>query len=161
MAFYKLCDCGEKNIFEERFLAPRKCKYCGRQLQSKHIIDEDEITENETVPEADDNEPEESSCFRLELVDGEGSIRIPQQGALIGREALGAEMLRDDLEISRVHFAVFCRGLLGLSVYDLSKNGTFVNGEPVEENRAKFAKPGDIIQIHRTAFRVCKSEVEA
>lgn len=158
MAFYKLCDCGKKNVFEQRHLAPRKCAFCGRQLQSKSIIDEDEEINNEPISDTVIDEIVDKSDFHLELLDGNGMIQIPRHGVIIGREAAGAEFVKEDLEISRLHFAVFGRGLLGLSVYDLSKNGTFVNGERVEKEKPKFAKPGDIIQIHKTAFRVCKSE---
>ena len=49
MAFYKLCDCGIKNVFEHRGLAPRKCEKCGRSLLEVSVVDEDLVEEQEEI----------------------------------------------------------------------------------------------------------------
>ena len=158
MAKYKLCDCGRKVFFEKT--APMKCPYCTRFLGNIDAMDESEEAPVETVLETlhPDNVPE--IWFSLDTTEGARTIAVPEEGCVVGREGCGADWLQEDPEISRAHFAVVYRGSLGLMICDLSRNGTYVNGERLESGRAKFIRKGDRVRIHQTIFEVVRHERE-
>lgn len=161
MAFYKLCDCGTKNLFEHRGMAPRKCKNCGRSLLEVSVTDEeDEAEEQESAREAEPaEEPEEEQFFySLDTLDGKSRIVIPAEGAVIGRAALGAELLAEHRAVSREHIYVAYRGRIGLQIEDRSKFGTFVNGEQMIKGTAKFARDGDVIRLYNFELKVKRHE---
>jgi pSer/pThr/pTyr-binding forkhead associated (FHA) protein len=69
---------------------------------------------------------------------------------VVGREA--AALTIEDAEISRRHAALRLRGEI-LELEDLgSLNGTFVNGQRIEE--ATILKAGDIVKLGRTTLEV-------
>lgn len=162
MAFYKLCDCGTKNVFEHRGLAPRKCQNCGRSLLEFSVIDED--LENEPEELVDEVPVTDISLDRfyysLDTVDGTEQIIVPSSGGIIGRNALGAEIFESNHAVSREHIKVSYRGRIGLLIEDMSKFGTFVNDEQLVKGTAKFARDGDIIKLYNFELIVHRHEEE-
>lgn len=161
MAFYKLCDCGEKSIFEHRAKAPRRCGNCGRSLLEFRVMDEaeDEIQEKEIVGENhDDGLKVNSFYYSLDTLDGENSIVIPSTGGIIGRAALGGELLAPYGAISREHIFVRYRGRIGILVEDKSKYGTFVNDEQLIKGTPKFVRDGDIVRLYSLELKVTRHE---
>lgn len=124
MAFYKLCDCGTKNMFEHRGLAPRKCEKCGRSLLEVSVVDEELVEEQEEI--TDEKTSEDISLDRfyysLNTPDGKEQIVIPSSGGIVGRNALGAELLGKHNAVSREHIKVSYRGRIGLLIEDISQN---------------------------------------
>lgn len=150
MAFYKLCDCGTKNMFEHRGLAPRKCENCGRSLLEFSVVDEDLVDDEE---EPIEEKPSEDIAldqfyYSLNTPDGTGQIVIPSSGGIVGRNALGAELLEKHNAVSREHIKVSYRGRIGLLIEDKSKYGTFVNDEQLVKGTTKFARDGDVIKLY-------------
>lgn len=162
MAFYKLCDCGTKNMFEHRGLAPRKCEKCGRSLLEVSAVDEDSVEEQEEI--SDDNHSEdtlvEGLYYSLNTPDGKEQIVIPSAGGIVGRNALGAVMLREHSAVSREHIKVTYRGRIGLLIEDISKYGTFINGEQLVKGTAKFAHDGDVVKLYDYELVVRRHEEE-
>lgn len=148
MAFYKLCDCGVKNVFAHRGMAPRKCSDCGRSLLEVSVVDEDLIEEDEEIIEQPSEDLDvDRFYYSLEAVDGSGSIIIPSSGGVIGRNSLGADILEHKKAVSREHIKVTYRGRIGLLIEDISKFGTFVNDEQMVKGSNKFAREGDTIKL--------------
>ncbi len=163
MAFYKLCDCGTKNHFEHRGLAPRKCENCGRSLLEFSVVDEDLIEENEVEDEGTTPSEDialEQLYYSLDTPDGTAQIIIPSSGGIVGRNALGADILESDHAISREHIKVSYRGRIGLLIEDISKYGTFINGEQLVKGANKFAREGDIIKLYDFELIVRRHEEE-
>jgi pSer/pThr/pTyr-binding forkhead associated (FHA) protein len=80
----------------------------------------------------------------------EGRVIHPANGLTIGRE--GCDVVLPDPEVSRRH-AVIREYEVGTSIEDLgSKNGTFVNGEPVR--RVTVLSTGDHLRFGNTIWRV-------
>ena len=103
-------------MFEHRGLAPRKCEKCGRRLLELSVVDEDLIEEQEDIIE---DKPSEDIAldqlyYSLDTPDGTGQIIIPSSGGIIGRNALGAELLEKHNAVSREHIKVSYRGRIGL-----------------------------------------------
>ena len=163
MAFYKLCDCGTKNLFEHRGLAPRKCHNCGRSLLEASVVDEDLV---EAIEDVVENQSEDIDIsldqlyYSLITPDGTGQIIIPMSGGIVGRNALGAELLEKNLAVSREHIKVSYRGRIGLLIEDRSKYGTFINDEQLVKGATKFARDGDIIRLYDFELVVHRHEEE-
>ena len=91
----------------------------------------------------------------LEVVAGSGvgrRIALAGDELLLGRTVDGDGRLGDDAEASRRH-ARIRRGYDGLVVEDLgSANGTFVNGERIDDCRA--LRGGDELRVGQTTLRV-------
>lgn len=166
MAFYKLCDCGNKSFFEHRGQAPRRCGNCGRSLLEFSVKDEaeDESPEVDILDEPEDKPAEELSVdsfyYSLDTMDGEQSIIIPSTGGIVGRAALGADILENTRAVSREHIFVRYRGRIGVLIEDKSKYGTFVNDEQLIKGTPKFARDGDIVRLYSVELRVTKHEEE-
>lgn len=162
MAFYKLCDCGTKNTFEHRGLAPRKCKNCGRELLEFSVIDEDLIDEQEEIITDQPSNDISLDRFYYSLItpDGQGEIIIPSSGGVVGRNALGSELLEKHHAVSREHIKVSYRGRIGLLIEDISKYGTFINGEQLVKGATKFARDGDKIKLYDFELVVQRHEEE-
>lgn len=150
MAFYKLCDCGTKNMFEHRGLAPRKCENCGRSLLEFSVVDEDLVEDDEELVEEKPSEDIalDQFYYSLNTPDGTGQIIIPSSGGIVGRNALGAELLEKHNAVSREHIKVSYRGRIGLLIEDKSKYGTFINDEQLVKGTTKFARDGDVIKLY-------------
>jgi pSer/pThr/pTyr-binding forkhead associated (FHA) protein len=96
----------------------------------------------------------------IELRDPSGQRRIPLTGdrVSIGKAPENDVVAAGDGTASRLH-AVLERYASGWSIRDLgSRNGTYVNGEPITAERA--LRPGDEITIGETRF-VFRAEVAA
>ncbi len=164
MSFYKLCICGKKNVFESRREAPRKCSNCQRDLLEVSTMDEnkDEVgasgEENEEAEEGGGRQPLPSSdvtyLFSLEDTNGKYSIDIPPCGGILGREALGAEYFSNNMAVSRKHIRVTYRDHMGVMVEDISKFGTYVNGELLMKGSPIHVFNNDIIRLYNVELRV-------
>ena len=152
MAFYKLCDCGHKNYYTQKGLAPRKCEKCPRSLLNVIGVDEDAEDDVPSAAEETSASREgsatESFFYSLDAVDGSGTIYIPRSGCIVGRANLGAEMLGSHRAVSREHIKVLYRGHVGLSIEDISKYGTYINGEQMVKGSIRIARDGDIIRLY-------------
>ena len=166
MAFYKLCDCGSRNIFTHRGLAPRKCENCGRSLLEFSVVDEDDeqdYVDVELAPQninAPGDLEVERFYYSLVALDNSGEITIPSSGGIVGRAALGSDLLQKNRAISREHISVIYRGRIGVLVEDRSKFGTFINGEQLIKGTPKFARDGDIIKLYNLEFQLRKHDEE-
>ena len=93
-----------------------------------------------------------------QLYDEERGVRYPLTGLMkeIGRTSECDRCIPDDGRISRVHSRVDWDGTTWVVVDLGSTNGTWVNGELVEERRLE---PGDILEIGDTKLRFLPLEV--
>ncbi len=84
------------------------------------------------------------------------TLTIPDSGVTIGRQ-VGNVLVLKDHNVSRFHAAIeFRRGLLG--VRDLgSRNGTFVNGEKIND-KGKRLKNGDTVSVGNTKLLIDASK---
>src|SRR3954470_6328876 len=100
-------------------------------------------------------------ALRLRVANGarSGSEITVADELLLGREVEGAGALADDLQVSRRHARIARTEAGGLLIEDLgSRNGTFVNGQPVTEARRVDAR--DRITIGTTAIDVIPVRAE-
>lgn len=160
MAFCKICTCGKKVIFERRFSFPDQCPNCGRRLMDFQTYSEEDlpaetevnqssetVVENEVInkkPFAEINEVNTSYVLRLE--DG-NEICIPDEGGIIGRTEIGAEILAPYNSVSRKHIKVIVKKNIGVMIEDLSSYGTLINGQRIERNSPTRVEPGVIITL--------------
>lgn len=162
MAFYKLCDCGEKNRFAHRGLAPRKCENCGRSLLVFSERDEDDEVEHfdgnrgDIASEVPDDLEVERFYYSLIALDGSGEIILPSAGGIVGRAALGADLLQSHSAVSREHISVVYRGRIGILIEDMSKFGTCVNDEQLVKGTSKFARDGDVVKLYNFELQIKK-----
>ena len=152
MAFYKICACGTKTVFEKRMSYPDFCYNCGRRLDDFQTHDEAEQqeagTEQETESKVKDvnidipvREDRDTSSFGrvktknyyLKLGNGK-EIDIPPQGCIIGRTETGAEVLGDYPSVSRQHLKISPGMRRGLIIEDISSYGTLADGKRLEKN---------------------------
>ena len=88
-----------------------------------------------------------------------GSVRLNGDVVRVGRDDSNDIMLTDDLMVSRRH-CVLERLAAGWAVSDRgSRNGTFVNGQPIEQPRPLY--PGDEIAMGETRLVYREDEPEA
>ena len=71
--------------------------------------------------------------YALQFTSG-AEIIIPDEGGIIGRTELGAELLADYPSISRKHIRVIPRRNLGVIIEDISSYGTLVDGKRIDKN---------------------------
>ena len=146
MSFCKICSCGEKIVFERRLSFPDNCPSCGRRLVDFLTYNEDDPKVQELLnsivepqdldiqdtPASDSFDPQ-STKYVLQFVSG-AEIPIPDEGGIIGRTEIGAELLADYPSVSRQHIRVIPRRNLGIIVEDMSSYGTLVDGTRIEKN---------------------------
>lgn len=137
-------NCGHPNRDDARF-----CASCGHPLQ-------DDPTLSLTPVEADDEAQEDFPFPHDELEPGQGLLLVkrgPNAGStfLIQRDSTSvgrapeSDVFLDDVTVSRKHAELARRDDGSFSVRDVgSLNGTYVNGEQVDET--KLAS-GDEVQI--------------
>ena len=138
MSFCKICSCGEKVVFERRLSFPDNCPSCGRRLVDflTYNVDDPKVQEllNRSSGEENAEEqgaPAHESCspktikYALQFTSG-AEIIIPDEGGIIGRTELGAELLADYPSVSRKH--------LGVIIEDISSYGTLVDGKRIDKN---------------------------
>ena len=136
-------NCGHPNRDDARF-----CAKCGAPLQS-------DTTVTLTAVEADEEGADEFPFPHDELEPGQALLLVkrgPTAGSTflierdetsVGRDTT-SDVFLDDITVSRTHARIERRGL-AFFVHDLgSLNGTYVNGEAVEQT--KLAR-GDEVQI--------------
>ncbi len=136
--------CGHPNRDDARF-----CAQCGRPLQDDPTLS---LTPVETEDEAQDEFPFPHD----ELEDGQGLLLVkrgPNAGStfLLEKDATSvgrntdSDVFLDDVTVSRAHASMERRSDGSFFVRDVgSLNGTYVNGEQVDET--KLAS-GDEVQI--------------
>lgn len=160
MAFCKICTCGRKVVFERRFNFPDLCPDCGRRLMDFQTFSEDDLpaevdekNEHDTVVENEviSNNPaietdNKKIAYVLRLEDG-NEICIPDEGGIIGRTEIGAEMLAPYNSVSRKHIKIIIRRNIGVMVEDLSSYGTLVNGHRLEKNSPTRVEVGAVIAL--------------
>lgn len=146
MSFCKICSCGEKVVFERRLSFPDNCPSCGRRLVDflTYNVDDPKVQELlNCAGETNDAEEQDASAsesyspqttkYALQFVTG-AEIVIPDEGGIIGRTEIGAELLAEYPSVSRKHLRVIPRRNLGVIVEDMSSYGTLVNGQRIEKN---------------------------
>jgi pSer/pThr/pTyr-binding forkhead associated (FHA) protein len=137
-------NCGHPNKDDARF-----CASCGHPLQ-------DDPTLSLTPVEAEDEAQDEFPFPHDELEPGQGLLLVkrgPNAGSTfllerdetsVGR-APESDVFLDDVTVSRKHARIVRRADGAFSVSDVgSLNGTYVNGEQVDETRLAT---GDEVQI--------------
>ena len=142
-------NCGHRNPLGANF-----CSSCGTPLE-KQLEDPTTITFQIDGP-ADVSDEEVS--FDLDDIPADGGLLVVVRGPIAGaRQALAKELTTagrhpdsdlflDDVTVSRRH-AEFRRTAVGFQLRDVgSLNGTYVNGERVDE---ALLRNGDEIQIGR------------
>lgn len=146
MSFCKICSCGEKVVFERRLSFPDNCPSCGRRLVDflTYNVDDPKVQEllNRSSGEEDAEEQEapvnesyspKAIKYALQFTSG-AEIIIPDEGGIIGRTELGAELLANYPSVSRKHIRVIPRRNLGVIIEDLSSYGTLVDGKRIDKN---------------------------
>lgn len=98
--------------------------------------------------------------YSLNTPNGKEQIIIPSAGGIVGRNALGAELLGKHNAVSREHIKVSYRGRIGLMIEDISKYGTFINDEQLIKGSAKFARDSDVIKLYDYELVVHRHEEE-
>jgi pSer/pThr/pTyr-binding forkhead associated (FHA) protein len=137
-------NCGHPNKDDARF-----CASCGHPLQ-------DDPTLSLTPVEAEDEPQDEFPFPHDELEPGQGLLLVkrgPNAGStfLLERDSTSvgrspeSDVFLDDVTVSRKHAQILRRTDGSFSVSDVgSLNGTYVNGEQVDETRLAT---GDEVQI--------------
>lgn len=137
-------NCGHPNKDDARF-----CASCGHALQ-------DDPTLSLTPVEAEDEAQDEFPFPHDELEPGQGLLLVkrgPNAGStfLLERDVTSvgrapeSDVFLDDVTVSRKHAQIVRRADGSFSVSDVgSLNGTYVNGEQVDETRLAT---GDEVQI--------------
>lgn len=106
-------------------LPPKECANCSAYVQ---WIEEYALAEKKL-------KNIQERRYVLQMVNGQ-EIEIPQGGCIIGRSETGAEKLADCLSVSRQHLRAIPRSQ-GLILEDLSRYGTFVDGERIQRTLVK------------------------
>ena len=159
MAFCKICNCGEKIVFERRLSFPDNCPTCGRKLVDFLTYNEDDprVEEllNKNSNQNDDVESTSSvsneseaklSKYALRLNNGK-EISIPDEGGIIGRTELGAEELAEFPSVSRQHIRVTVRRNIGVLIEDISSYGTLIDGQKIVKNEPVRVANGSRITL--------------
>lgn len=146
MSFCKICSCGEKVVFERRLSFPDNCPSCGRRLVDflTYNVDDPKVQEllncspdkedaEDQGPTANESYSPKATKYALKFASG-AEIIIPDEGGIIGRTELGAELLADYPSVSRKHIRVIPRRILGVIIEDMSSYGTLVDGKRIDKN---------------------------
>lgn len=146
MSFCKICSCGEKVVFERRLSFPDNCPSCGRRLVDflTYNVDDPKVQELLNRSSGEENAEEQGVSahesyspktikYALQFTSG-AEIIIPDEGGIIGRTELGAELLADYPSVSRKHIRVIPRRNLGVIIEDISSYGTLVDGKRIDKN---------------------------
>ena len=146
MSFCKICSCGEKVVFERRLSFPDNCPSCGRRLVDflTYNVDDPKVQELLNRSSGEENAEEHGAPahesyspktikYALQFTSG-AELIIPDEGGIIGRTELGAELLADYPSVSRKHIRVIPRRNLGVIIEDISSYGTLVDGKRIDKN---------------------------
>ncbi len=167
MAFYKICDCGKKIVFEESLKYPEICTSCGRNTTGYITYSENEVInlnnssthyENKTNTNNKVNNiynSNNNSAYKLVLKsknEHEVEIEIPSEGAVLGRSSLGSNYLLNFPSVSREHCRIIPKEGIGAIVEDLSSYGTFINGNKLTKYTPVCAKVNSEIMLYNVRF---------
>lgn len=168
MANCKICVCGEKITFD-RASAPDECPYCGRRLINYATFDESDpqvailLKNNSDSSDEECDEHLEKECEQKEtkagfvlVSDCNEEIFIPDEGGIIGRAEIGAEILAKYPSVSKQHIKIYPSFGNRLIVEDISKYGTFLNGEKLEKNLPKSVAVKDKLTLCNVDFTLCE-----
>lgn len=149
MIYYKMCDCGFRNIFEDLSFIPRKCEECKRSLEGRPIQEFDETVEETVVDEIKEVvETCESGLFYIQDIHTEECDDIPVEGGLLGRAHIGWRIFQKHPSVSRAHIEVSYYKNLGLRIKDISTYGTYLNDEKLTKNSMETVFEGDVIKLY-------------
>ena len=150
MSKVKICPvCGKKNPVDNF-----ECE-CGGDLLA--IAPEEDVADQPAPAPApggnSDADPSVTAvdrrrALRLEASDGAGGFSV-EDGAVVGREAVGKEFLSSHQTVSRRHARITHDGSRW-QIEDLdSTNGTWVNERQIEPRTPCSIKPGDTVALSR------------
>lgn len=177
-----VCECASILTYEPpKERPPLKCPNCGRDTRHYASMKEDDprvkmlvekykarlgdtqpvdgmASSDITQPAADmpssgRKQQEGKPQYCLVSKDGEMQIKIPDEGGVIGRTAIGGEELAHNGRISREHLRLTpAKRALGVMAEDLSANGTFVDGRKLSKNDREFVVIGSVIKMGGEEF---------
>jgi len=84
-------------------------------------------------------------------------VRLPESGRFLAGRGLQADLVIEDLMVSRIHFEISCSPDGFLIEDQKSRNGTYLNGERIKQARLK---PGDIVQVGDARLEFSPEEEE-
>lgn len=131
------------------------CRDCGWLMSQPY----------ESTRQAEDEDLQALLGFRPYVVLPErGAYALKRSRTVIGRE-FGDILLREDLNVSRIHIALIAEGR-NLFLEDLgSSNGTFLNGTRIQPQKRYPLSDGDSIQLGdskiKVEFKGIKSDEES
>lgn len=170
MSYCKICSCGEKIVFERRMSFPDNCPSCGRRLVDFLTYDEDDPKDQELLDCLTQSQDKNnrathsrdiivtrSKKYVLQFVSG-AEIPIPDEGGIIGRTEIGAELLADYPSVSRQHIRVIPRRDLGIIIEDMSSYGTLVDGKRIGKNVPVLMKEKSTITLCDLELRLLVKE---
>ncbi len=159
MAFFKICACGERIVFERILGYPDNCPACGRKLVDFQTYSEGDartaaLTRAAEQPDQPTNEEEpkskeagtQASGLALKLINGK-EIMIPDEGCIIGRTETGAEELAEFPSVSRQHLRMMPKRNIGVIIEDISSYGTLVDGQRITKNSPVRVAAGSKITL--------------
>jgi pSer/pThr/pTyr-binding forkhead associated (FHA) protein len=138
--------CGHPNRDDARF-----CAECGAPLQDDSTVSLTPVEpEEEEAPEfpfpEDELEPGQALLQVKRGPNAGSTFLLEQDSSTVGRST-ESDVFLDDITVSRKHATFERRGAGEWFVRDGgSLNGTYVNGEQVDETKLA---PGDVVQIGR------------
>ena len=101
---------------------------------------------------------DEGRKYYIKLSNGK-EISIPDEGGVIGRTELGAEELAEYPSVSRQHIKVTVRRNIGVLIEDISKYGTFVDGQRISKNEPVRITNGSKITLCNVDAELLVKEV--
>lgn len=172
MTYYKTCDVGHKNIYEDGAGAPLRCAQCGRNIvrapEKIYVPEAEEPQEPEKAKEADEAPqteqteaaPEEVVTFRMLLQSTDGTCIIPvKEEIIVGRNSAGSSYLENFCDVSKEHFKIIPRASgIAATIKDISRFGTYINGTRMAAGSSSILTSGATIGLASEA--VMKFTVE-
>ena len=165
MSACKRCPRGHV-IYPNNQTFPSKCPSCGRTITGCPVIDIEELEEeisfeqsSDTIADAVDSdiceeEASEKSSFVLASENGD-TIEIPNNGGIIGRTEIGAEILAKYPSVSRKHIKIIPSFVdNGIMVEDISQFGTFCDGEQLEKDNPTAVFEGSTLTLCNVDFKL-------
>ena len=127
-----------------------RCAACGYQWEGP------ETERDDYCPKCGAGVTGSEPGFVLRTQDGR-EIEIPERGCVIGRQAVGKDILTDP-SISRTHARFEPQGTSVVLVTDLSRNGTFVNDQRLTREEPVAVEAGSIIRLGDAVLTLGKLE---
>ncbi len=160
--FCKLCNYCKKYTCSDQIFDLFECEHCGHDISACEPIPVDEselpafLNQQMRIREEREKPEEQISVYILKDCNGEGEIRIPDEGGCIGRNEIGKELLTDR-HISKQQVKISINTKRNkVFVEDVSTyNTTLLNGKlmiPGREGRNEL-KEDDILQLYNRKFQ--------